>query len=310
MRENMTINIKRAIRIVLSIILISGGAYAGELPIAENHGAKGNSQQEWQGSGYSVKIYRSDKTGEGSLEILKGDKQVYHEDNWKFSLGLIYDDIPEASLVQPGKDITGDKIPDLVVSHWSGGAHCCFDFYVFSLGDQFAQLAKIENNDGDLGKFVDVDGDGVLEFIGNDWTFSYWHAPFSQSPAPTVILEYIEGKYILALEKMKKPIDVGHHKELLENIRLDMADVAKNEKSMRELADDLFSGVAVPPAAWGYMLDLIYSGHPSEALSLVDDFWPKGADGKGDFLKEFMSQLSKSPYWNEISKTLSESKVS
>jgi hypothetical protein len=274
---------------------------------------RGGLEQEWVGNGYSLKIFRDMEAGTGEIEIYKGDKEVYREDGFKFNLGLVNDDIPEGALVKPGKDITGDGVPDLVISHWSGGAHCCFDYYVFSLGDQFSQIAKIENRDSDLGKFIDVDGDGVLEFIGSDWTFAYWHVSFAGSPAPDVIYQFKDGQYRIALEKMRRSLDADKHKALLKEIKHDIENISKDKEDLRKMKEDDVLGwsdgnVGVPPEVWGYMLDLIYSGNASEALSLIDEVWPPGAAGKDDFLKDFLAQLAESPHWNEIAKTMPKSK--
>ena len=88
-------------------------------------------QDHWEGNGYSVKIYFDFAKG-GAVQIFKDNKQVYLQKGFQFKLGLQSDDMPESKLVKPGKDITGDGVPDLVVSEWSGGAHCCFVYNVFS----------------------------------------------------------------------------------------------------------------------------------------------------------------------------------
>ena len=34
-----------------------------------------------------------------------------------------------------GTDVNGDGLPDVVVSAWSGGAHCCYSSGVYSVGE-------------------------------------------------------------------------------------------------------------------------------------------------------------------------------
>ena len=35
-----------------------------------------------------------------------------------------------------GTDVNGDGLPDVVVSAWSGGAHCCYSSGVYSVGEE------------------------------------------------------------------------------------------------------------------------------------------------------------------------------
>src|SRR5262245_22807941 len=51
---------------------------------------------------------------------------VYLEDRKVLTLGEPGD--LTARTIEPvsGKDLTGDSMPEIVVSTWSGGAHCCY----------------------------------------------------------------------------------------------------------------------------------------------------------------------------------------
>ncbi len=255
-------------------------------------------QDEQTFGDYKIQIYRNMRSGFSELRVLKKGLEVFSQGGFVFKIGLINDDIPGNKLVKVGNDINKDGQPDLVVSEWSGGAHCCIDYYVFSLGDQVKQVGFIESKDGD-GEFVDVDNDGILEFIGNDWTFAYWNASFAGSPAPQVILEYKNAGYQLTLKKMRKPLDEIYYKNFLKNTTLSKINATMNAKSGWSNGE-----VSVPPEVWGYMLDLIYSGHSQEAFTLIDTIWPKGVKGKEDFLKDFKGQLSQSPFWKDIKSVL------
>lgn len=46
-----------------------------------------------------------------------------------------------------GRDITGDGRPNLVAYDWSGGAHCCSNYYVFELGYPSRVLDVLEGGD-------------------------------------------------------------------------------------------------------------------------------------------------------------------
>ncbi len=258
---------------------------------------------------YEVKIFRNMDSGDGLLKIIRNGKVIFSKEGVSYRVGLIYKDIPEDKLVKMGNDITGDGQPNLVVSHWSGGAHCCFSYYVFNIGKNFKLLDVIEGGDGDLSKFIDVDNDGKLEFVGNDWTFAYRHECFAASPAPQFILKYINGKYRLALDLMKKPLptDADEH-ALIKEINKEQRDIlgrVKEDMTSVEQADAndfawVKNDVALPSEVWGHMLDLIYTGHPKEAWAFLDKVWPAGKNGKEKFIADFKKQLSLSPYWDSI----------
>jgi hypothetical protein len=236
---------------------------------------------------YTVITYYDDQTGEGRIEILKAGKRVYQQSpGGRFEIGtrLVEDDVAN-TLTKMGKDIAGDGTPDLVISEWTGGAHCCSNFYVFEIGAGFRLLAKIEAGHGDGSHFADLDGDHNLEFVAADWTFAYWHTSFAESPTPEIILRFTAGKYRLAEDQMRKP--------------------APSEAEMRETIQWVQSNESwekhnPPPILWGEMLNLIYTGHSDIAWRFLDQAWPAKEPGKTEFLSDFRAQLAKSPYWLQI----------
>ena len=237
---------------------------------------------------YTVRIYYDDKTGKGMFEILKKGKRVYQKsDESKFYIGSLPNSEDEVSndLIKMGNDITGNGIPNLVISEWTQGAHCCFNFDVFEFGQQFHFLAKIEAEDGDLSHFANLDGDSDLEFVGNDWTFAYWRTSFAASPTPDVILRFRDGAYKLVEDLMRKPAP--------SETELD-AKIQEVQTSTSWQQQD------PPEILWGEMLDLIYSGHADLAWQFFDKAWPANMPGKDGFLTDFRSQLAKSPYWSQI----------
>ncbi len=203
--------------------------------------------------------------------------------------------IPE---IKAGTDITGNGIPNVIVSAWSGGAHCCFSFIVLELGKTFKVAARINAKHSDLAHFEDINHDGKFVFVGNDWTFAYWRTSFMQSPAPRVILRperYDNGSvaYNLALDLMQKPAPTDK----------------RFESAVQEVrGDDAWRSGGVPPRLWGEMLDFIYAGNPTLAWKLLDQSWPKEKAGKGGFLGAFCDRLESSEYWHgDISNRLKDS---
>lgn len=88
---------------------------------------------------YVLKIYTSYKANEGYFEILQRGQAVYAQHGCRFKQGLY----PEGA-VPMGSDLTGDGIPDLLVSEWTGREGCCFVIHVFEIGQEFRELARVE----------------------------------------------------------------------------------------------------------------------------------------------------------------------
>ena len=256
----------------------------------------GTLQQEKQFQDYTVRIYRdeddnSKNAGMGSLVILKSNKQVYSRFGNKFDFGDLFDAENTNNLPRIGQSITTDNQPNLVISEWSGGAHCCFTYHIFQIGEQFKFLGSVEGVNSGV-DFKDVNRNGDLRLLVYDWTFEYWHAGFADSPSAQVILRYQKGKYKPDLELMKKP---APSQQALK------AKAKEIEKAFDGVVADPEQAFSAPSELWGEMLDLIYSGNMKSAWELLDLSWPTDKPGKSKFRKAFLKQLSTSPYYHYLS---------
>ena len=234
---------------------------------------------------YEVWTYKASTAGgHAAFEVLKGGKRVYeHSDREaeKYRVGCINEDDDGNAMVAPGKDITGQGKPNLVVSMWTGGAHCCFSYSVLELGDEVRQIGEIHAGHSDVCRFH-PEPDGRVDFIVGDWTSAYWHASFAESPAPDVILRYEPGGYKVAADLMRKS--------------------APSEEEFKQLVGKgrhlkLDQDGWPESGFWGTMLDLIYSGHSDLAWKFCDLAWPGDKSKKAEFLKEFRVQLAQSRYY-------------
>jgi hypothetical protein len=267
----------------------------------------GFDQQTAKFQDYVIRTIRTD--GLGCLEVRKADTVVLQQsDAVAYGIGnSIYGEgqegIPDIPI---GTDVTGGRIPEVIVWSWSGGAHCCFKFHVLQLGKQLLPVAEIDAEESDGAHFADVNHDGKYEFIGADWAFAYWHASFAQSPAPSIILrphgsrthkltpEDVSDSYTyhLAFDLMERPAPT----------------TAEFESLVQELKGKIdWRQGRVPPELWGAMLDFIYTGHPPLAWKLLDQSWPTGKLGKGGFTGAFCDQLRQSHYWGDLEEVVQDS---
>jgi hypothetical protein len=276
---------------VVALMLLAFPVLAGETASQTN--SVGLLESEESFKDYTLRICRDDDTGDGSFEILHEGKQVHLQHGHKFQLPSSDDPDAKEPLLRVGQDITGEGVPNLVVMEWTGGAHCCYNFNVFEIGEHFRKIATLEAGDTEGATFVDLDGDGRLEFKMQDWTFAYWNACFAASPAPALVLRYQQGEYRLAGDLMRRSAPTT-------------TELAAMVQTIRTaFTNDIYDaeggkGWKAPSELWGEMLDLIYSGNMESALQLVNLAWPPEQPGMEKFVADFLEQLSKSRYFTQV----------
>lgn len=238
---------------------------------------------------YEIVIYKDGEFGEGAVRVFKKGTLVFEELGHRFYLfDESYVDLKYHYDV--GQDLTGDLQPNLVVMHWSGGAHCCYDAYLFSLGEDFRLIKRFEGQHS-MPIFVDLNDDGILEVLLHDWVFAYWHECFADSPAPLVVLKYEDNAYNVAKEFM--------FKSLAEIQKTGDVDQPVDFFSSN-CSDDIFAwkgqDVCVQSDVWRGMLKYIYAGEPQAAWNFLDDIWLFSQEDKDAFVKDFKAQLKLSVY--------------
>jgi hypothetical protein len=230
------------------------------------------------------------------LRVTSGGKLVYSlilggAEN--VTLGQPSDPDNDVPFIKDGTDLTGLGRPDMIVSTFTGGAHCCTTHYVFEMEPQFRLLATLYDAHDDLAHFERAK-DGSYDYVTADWTFAYWPDCFACSPSEVVTLRFVNdakgGAYHLALDKMQKPAltQTEWDKEL-----------AAAQKVV--IASDVSS---IGTTMWQTVLDLIYSGHSDLAWKFVDALGPKAQQKPFPALADFCGLLKQSAYWPDLGPTL------
>jgi len=171
--------------------------------------------------------------------------------------------------------------PDLIVTDYAGGAHCCYTVHVITLADR-VQEDRIPIRDSEL----ELDRSATppcLRF--HDFAFAYWNAAFADSPAPLLVLSWDRSlrRYQADIDAMRRP--------------------PPDDKTLSAWAQEVRAKLAearsdrLDPALWDHMLDLIYSGNALAARHFVDAVWPADRPGKRVFLAEFTSHLKSGELW-------------
>ena len=258
--------------------------------------------------GFTFETYSHGEEFPACLTVHRDGKLIYKrlEDVRSFSLGQPAQPQYGIPAVVNGADLTSRGNSNMIVTSYSGGAHCCTTLYLFELNPQFRLLTTVYLGDRDLAHFAKDPVDGKFYLHSADNTFAYWHTSFAESPAPSVVLRWVEdnpghGSFRLALDKMQ-----GHEPSAKEWKKNFVEPAHQAFEPGEAYADPLSGTYSVGPGLWSSMLDLIYSERSLLAWKLIDEVWPTSKSGKDKFLSDFCSQLSKSPYWPELQPTLKE----
>ena len=90
--------------------------------------------------------------------------------------------------------VLGGRERQLIVRQSTGGAHCCFRYWIYELRPRFRLIfdgTKYQLGDGfDPLTFQDMNGDGTYEFTQKIVTFDYFLDCYTCTPQPTMIFAY------------------------------------------------------------------------------------------------------------------------
>lgn len=235
-------------------------------------------------NGYKFVIASSNYGMTHTLTVLRRDKSVWTLEDYMIKLA------DSDSLGLP-KDLTGDRIPDVIIQTFSGGAHCCFADFVLSLGTTFEVIDTLNS----AGQWGDRDHDGLADVLVADLTLDYWKLPHSDSPMPTIVMEASANGFAPALDLTRKPEPTAS--EMLEAVRA-IRD-AGAWKFYDLLPEDEFL-----PASQAELhrrvVQLIYTGNAKIGLELIDATWPPVITGKDKYLLDLLEVLRQSRYWPAI----------
>lgn len=242
---------------------------------------------------YEVRLYSNQdcevepESRIAGVEILQGGKRVYMQTGYSFAIGypLEQDQSPDSVKIDIGTDLTGEGVPDLLISEWTGGSHCCYRFHVFELGKNFRAIQSIPLFDADESAFVRRPGVKGLVLHSADYSaFAYFPQSFAGSPAGRVFLSFQQGRFRLDPALMKA---MGPGKDVVQRC-------ATLFKKSRDWKD------GQPMGMWYYATDLVYTGNEAAAYDFLQQSWGGSAAERDKYLGEYRKRLTKSVYYPEL----------
>ena len=242
--------------------------------------------EQKQDHGYDITVSRAEDWICQSIDIKKDGELLFHNEE----IGGYYylsDRFEEHG--DPFFFLPGNINPHFVFSKWTGGAHCCYSLHIFSLGQDFREVAAIEGGNSQP-ILKDLDGDHIPEIEVLDDFLAYQFSSFAMSAFTTVVLKYSDGQYRVSAELMKKlPPNFNHWKPKIKSWKNDL-----------RRKDPEWP----PPSLIQTMTDLIFTGNRKEAFDLIHSIWPPDVSGKNDFLTAYEEALKQSNFYPEFEKQL------
>jgi hypothetical protein len=252
---------------------------------------------------YSLKLYvhqnQADDYLQPTLLLLKKDDQEVFKLEVPNPKYLKINALEGDTIV----DINGDKIEELIIEEYSGGAHCCTFWHILALGDEFKAFNKLDAMDGDF-KLEDINKDKIYEIITWDYGFAYWNASFSECNPPKVILSYQNGQYLPDAKLMKKKPNAAIFKQeaklAKQKINAVLKAIPEWNNFLKEDASSRWGFLSVGNSEfdlWFTLLNLVYSGNRTKAKSFVGKAFPEALKPyQNTFWQDFENQLLKCQY--------------
>jgi hypothetical protein len=187
-----------------------------------------------------------------------------------------------------GDDITGDGVPDLVVTTDSGGSNGVGGIAILQLdlGNPEPQVRELFNTQWSHGRLCDLDADGVMELRMQDNTYHFvWNRPNAMRPIANVVLRWTGSGYDIAPALMHRTLVSGDRlRAIAERLKQELIQKAATtpDGTFRNL-----SAVA---------LQLIYTGNQQAAWWLIDHAWPEEMSGRESYRQGVITAVTDSAY--------------
>jgi hypothetical protein len=188
-----------------------------------------------------------------------------------------------------------DEPKQLVVEQYSGGAHCCYSYWIYDL----SQNARLIFDNGKYGTGnpltpVDLDGDGAFEFSHSIMAFDYFHMSHASSIFPQAVFAYDKkaGEY--------RPANRRFSSYALGGIEDDLKELETLKAGGNPEGDELYTERHFS-AVLQVTLKYIYAGKRDEGWSFFErEYTTHEGIGKQKMRAEIEETLAAEPVYRYI----------
>jgi hypothetical protein len=177
-------------------------------------------------------------------------------------------------------DVNADGVDDAIVTHFTGGAHCCFEYLVFSEAPEGIRLDDwFSIGNANITDVVDLDGDGIPELQTYDDRLAYFpDLCYACSPfLPLVLCRSVQDVYYDCTPQFP---------ELLE------AAAEEFEGRLRDAVQQQLDEYETRSSALGLLASYLRVGLVEEGWSSVEDLCPECSVWLSDNFSDLQERLS------------------
>jgi hypothetical protein len=191
-------------------------------------------------------------------KIFYNDK-LYQENSSYSAFGVGYVEL---------RDLDNNGTDEIIVSTYSGGAHCCTSLVIYTWQKDKFIRAETGFLDGMGGSFEDLDQDNNYEFVTIDNAFLYAFSSYAGSFPPSLIYTFKQGK----LEDITRKYP--------QELRKTLSDMEKALQLAKQEKTEV-NGILA-----GYVAQKILLGEYEEAWQFLLDNYDKTSDWGLDIYSE------------------------
>lgn len=225
-----------------------------------------------------------------------------------------------------GRDLDGDGKPDMHVSSFTGGAHCCTTHHVLRLAPKVQRLAVYSAGNVGGGEFIEIADRKTPVMISADDSSAFAFAPYANSYFPVMILEVgSKGRMQFARDLMQTklpgqpppvcatPVAAGNpwlkercgeytssrRQERTKQIQSRLAGIKSGRSADKLKWEDYFEN-GVLAAVSAEMNRYTYAGHGNAAFNWLETVWPGNDAVKVKFINTLRQTQGKSVFAEDL----------
>jgi hypothetical protein len=166
-----------------------------------------------------------------------------------------------------GTDLNGDGKPELVLSGYSGGLHCCFVYEIVSLGSTPRVLHTFQNLTPIR---FEKQPDGTVLIRAADGVFDYFLLPHADAVIPQLVLKP-QGNNLVDVSAQYPDLYDREIAQARQQISTEEIEKFRKSNFHARLYTDEIPTVR---KVLTIVLDYVYSGREEMAWQTLDEMWP------------------------------------